>query len=59
MTAYVTTALQNLLRRPLFPAFARAPLGMPRHAPGDAGTLPPLYRSEGFAEDLLDSHPCH
>jgi hypothetical protein len=65
MTAYVTATLQNLLLR----RFARAdgasasqPRGQAHaqaHAVDAAETMPMLFRSEGFAEDLFDSHPFH
>ena len=60
MTAYVTATLQNLLRRSLFPGVVRSShphAQRPTHALGGAETMPMLFRSEGFAEDLLDSHP--
>jgi hypothetical protein len=60
MTAYVTATLQNLLRRSLFPHVVRSshPSSRPpTHALGGIETMPMLSRSEGFAEDLLDSHP--
>jgi hypothetical protein len=60
MTAYVTTTLQNLLRRSLFPGAVRSAhprAQRPAQALGDAETMPMLFRSEGFAEDLFDSHP--
>jgi hypothetical protein len=59
MTAYVTATLHNLLRRSLFPAVVRRSPPRPSRAPSDAETLPMLFRSEGFAEDLLDTHPSH
>lgn len=65
MTAYVTATLQTLLLR----RFARtdgastSPLrahaASPAHAADAAETMPMLFRSEGFAEDLFDSYPCH
>ena len=66
MTAYVTATLQNLLLRSLALPFAarsaarRKPRPIPRTHRLEAAITPPfLYRSEGFAEDLLDSHPAH
>jgi hypothetical protein len=65
MTAYVTAALQNLLSR----RFAWADVAgasqpparavEPAHPADGAETLPMLFRSEGFAEDLFDSYPSH
>jgi hypothetical protein len=61
MTAFVAATLhQLLLRRFTPPAGATPPqLHAARPRPGfDFGdTLPMLFRSEGFAEDLCDSHP--
>ena len=66
MTAYVTATLQNLLLRSLalpigaHPAHTRAPGASNAPNPLDAtDTQPMLFRSEGFAEDLFDSHPAH
>jgi hypothetical protein len=65
MTAYVTATLQNLLLR-RFARPAGTPASQPRgqahaqaHAVDAAETMPMLFRSEGFAEDLFDSHPFH
>ena len=64
MTAYVTDTLQNLLLR----RFARADgasathparAAAQAHGADAAETMPMLFRSEGFAEDLFDSHPFH
>ena len=65
MTAYVTATLQNLLLR----RFARADGASASQRPARAAaqaraadaaeTMPMLFRSEGFAEDLFDSHPFH
>lgn len=60
MTAYVTATLQNLLRRSLFTGVVRSahpPSQRSPHAYAGLETMPMLFRSEGFAEDLLDSHP--
>jgi len=65
-TAYVTATLQSLLMRHL--AFSAAPASVRRPAPSvqrvpepfdAAETMPMLFRSEGFAEDLIDMHPAN
>jgi hypothetical protein len=68
MTAYVAATLQNLLTQrfgarsgpsvPLMQASRPAPPRRWMHGPDAAETLPMLFRSEGFAEDLVESHPC-
>lgn len=56
MTAFATATLRKLLQLRL-PSSLPAERAPPR---ADAGeTEPMLFRSEGFAEDLLDSHPSH
>ena len=58
MTAYVAATLHNLLLRrfapppPARPAPARSQRAL--RVPDAAETMPMLFRSEGFAEDLLD-----
>ena len=55
MTAFATATLRKLLqlRQPFTLSEERAPQR-------DAGdTEPMLFRSEGFAEDLFDTHPSH
>jgi hypothetical protein len=61
MTAFVAATLQQLLLRRFVPPASAIPLQLhsARFQPSfDFGdTLPMLFRSEGFAEDLCDSHP--
>lgn len=61
MTAFVAATLHQLLLRRFTPLVGAIPpqLHAARLQPGfDFGdTLPMLFRSEGFAEDLCDSHP--
>jgi len=67
MTAYVAATLQNLLlqrftlRNGASLSQARAlwsaPVKRSLHGGDPGDTLPMLFRSEGFAEDLFDSHP--
>jgi hypothetical protein len=69
MTAYVAATLQNLLlqrftlRNGASLAQARAmwsaPVKRTLHGSDPGDTLPMLFRSEGFAEDLFDSHPAN
>jgi len=56
MTAYATATLRKLLQlhRPSSPPVEPAPARCDA-----ADTEPMLFRSEGFAEDLFDSHPSH
>ena len=61
MTAFVAATLHQLLLRRFTPAAGAIPPQLhaarlqPRFDFGD--TLPMLFRSEGFAEDLCESHP--
>lgn len=65
MTAYVTATLQNLLLRSLArpsgtgPTQRRLQAAAQAHVAEAAETMPMLFRSEGFAEDLFDSSPSH
>jgi len=55
MTAFAAAAFHNLmLRRGASTASAAAPCAEPEA--DHAETMPMLFRSEGFAEDLCDSH---
>lgn len=57
MTTFQTATLPSLLLRRFVPRlYARLPqrAALPACA---ADGMPMLYRSEGFAEDLCDSHP--
>lgn len=58
MTAFAAATLHNLLLRSFTPhAVARETRPMPEPEPAE--TMPMLFRSEGFAEDLCDSHWFH
>ena len=59
MTAFAAATLHNLLLRSFVP---QTDVPAPRALPGPdacADTMPMLFRSEGFAEDLCDSHWFH
>ncbi len=56
MTAFAAASLHNLLLRSFEPQTGvHAPRALPE-PDASADTMPMLFRSEGFAEDLCDSH---
>ena len=59
MTAFAAAILHNLLLRSFVPQTgAHTPRALPE-PDACAETMPMLFRSEGFAEDLCDSHRFH